>query len=250
MMIDVIRFSLSMLMLCIGSYLDFKYREISDFLWIIFGGIGLILNGYEFIINSFNLYNFAISFVFILIIGFLIYYLQILGEADIIAFITLSILNPNFFSFDIFNFYFSPLFFSLSLFSNSILISGTSVIFNSIKNFLKYLSNRSLFKDVDYSFYQKLVLFFTSTKKDFSEIKGPPFDYPMEFLDEGKRNLMIRTRLQDDDESKKIFKDLKLNGLKTIWVSSTLPFIIYITIGYFITFLIGDLMFLILFNIF
>jgi preflagellin peptidase FlaK len=246
MMIDIIRFSASTIMLLVASFLDLKYREISDLLWVVFGVLGLVLNGYEFFTGTLLLSNFLFSLVFILIIGFIIYYLQLLGEADIIAFITLAFLNPSYLSLNMFSFYIAPLFFSMSLFSNSVLSSASSVILNSYENLMKYFLDKSIFRDRAYSMREKIIFFFTAQKKSFTEIRGPPFDYPMEYLYEGNRKLLFRTQLQDDESAKKIFNELRGSGLKMVWVSSTLPFILYITVGYFVTCMVGDVMFLLL----
>ncbi len=111
---------------------------------------------------------------------------------------------------------------------------------------MKYFGEKTIFQGRAYSVREKLVLFFTSQQKAFTDIKGPPFDYPMEYLHEGDRKLMIRIGLQDDDFAKKIFSELKNSGLKVVWVSNTLPFILYITAGYLATFIVGDVMFLLL----
>ena len=250
MMIDIIRFSASTIMLLIASYLDLKYREISDLLWVIFGVLGLIFNGYEFFTDTLLLSNFLVSLFFILFIGFIVYYLQLLGEADIIAFIVLAFLNPRYLNLNMFNFYVAPLFFSLSLFSNSILFSASSVIINSFQNLMKYFLDTSIFSDGTYSIREKIIFFFTAQKKSFTEIRGPPFDYPMEYLSEGNRKLLFRTQLQDDESAKKIFNELKSSGLNIVWVSSTLPFILFITVGYFVTCMVGDIMFLLLNHLF
>ena len=48
-------------MLILASILDLKNREISDKVWIVFGGLGLILTSFEFIVNSLNLLQFGIG---------------------------------------------------------------------------------------------------------------------------------------------------------------------------------------------
>lgn len=246
MMIDIIRFSASTIMLVVASYLDLKYREISDLLWLIFGVLGLVLNGYEFYINSLPYTNFLVSILIIIIIGFVINYFQLLGEADILAFVTLTFLNPRHVNLSTFNFYVAPLIFSLTLFSNSILLSSSSVIINAIQNLMKYFQDKTIFDGRKYSLTEKILLFFTSNKKTFSDIKGPPFDYPVEYFHDGEKKLMIRVGLQDDDSAQRIFNEFRSKDVKVVWVSSTLPFILFITAGYLATFMLGDLMFLIL----
>jgi prepilin signal peptidase PulO-like enzyme (type II secretory pathway) len=47
--------------------------------------------------------------------------------------------------------------------------------------------------------------------------------------------------IQDDESAEEIFSTFREEGLSSIWVSHTLPFLVFITFGYIMTLTIGDL---------
>lgn len=46
--------------------------------------------------------------------------------------------------------------------------------------------------------------------------------------------------IQDDDAALGVFRRLREAGVEEVWVSNTLPFLVYISIGYVMAILLGD----------
>jgi prepilin signal peptidase PulO-like enzyme (type II secretory pathway) len=47
--------------------------------------------------------------------------------------------------------------------------------------------------------------------------------------------------IQDDDSAVEVFRKLKDSGVESVWVSNTLPFLVYIAIGYVLSLTLGDI---------
>ncbi len=47
--------------------------------------------------------------------------------------------------------------------------------------------------------------------------------------------------IQDDDSAVEVFKTLEDSGVEEVWVSNTLPFLVYIAIGYVLALALGDI---------
>jgi hypothetical protein len=110
-------------------------------------------------------------------------------------------------------------------------------------NIVEQVSGRDLFKrHEDVSGFKKLALLFTGRNKPMESIRGPPFDYPLEV----KGELIIKPDLFDDQEANKAFRVLREMHVERVWVSSTLPYIVVLMVGYLISVLYGDVMFTIM----
>ncbi len=52
--------------------------------------------------------------------------------------------------------------------------------------------------------------------------------------------------IQDDDSAVEVFRTLEASGVEEVWVSNTLPFIVYIAVGYVLALVLGDVVLAIL----
>ena len=52
--------------------------------------------------------------------------------------------------------------------------------------------------------------------------------------------------IQDDDSAVEVFRTLEASGVEEVWVSNTLPFIVYIAVGYVLALVLGDVILAIL----
>ncbi len=52
--------------------------------------------------------------------------------------------------------------------------------------------------------------------------------------------------IQDDDSAVEVFRTLEASGVEEVWVSNTLPFLVYIAVGYLLALVLGDLVLAIL----
>ena len=239
---SLFRITFSLIMLGYTSWIDVKTREIYDIVWIFFGALGLVIGVYEVVTGSLQIFDIVFPVVFTIALSLLLGRAGLFGFADVEAFIVLSILNPVPSSFIEPLFVVTSLIHPLTLFSNSALAGASfSIILLSI-NLSKMLSGVILFEGHEGdSALSKMVLMVTGMKMNISKIRGPPFQYPLETMDGEGRGIMMMPDIQDDDAANEIFKKLEKMNVDEVWVSYTLPFLVFILIGYVLTLVVGDL---------
>ena len=241
--LDAIRALLSLAMLGYTSWVDIKTREIYELVWLVFGGFGFVLALYEVYVGSLNLTGLVVTVVFSIVISVVLGYLGLFGGADVEAFIALSILHP------IPPRGLEPLLgvvsviYPLTLFSNAALSGASFALVLLVRNLMKKASGETLFKGLlAESSFKKFTVMVTGAKVKMDSVKGPPFQYPLENMDENaERRLILMPDIQDDDAAVEVFRLLREAGVEEVWVSNTLPFLVSILIGYVITLVLGDI---------
>ena len=186
---DLMRTVLALVFLSYASWRDFKTREVSDIVWILFAPIAFLLtffNIYSYDASQLPLYglSFALTAAFALILV----YTGGFGGADALALICLALALPfypkNFLS---------PLFgeispisstiFPVTVFSNSVLVAALSAIAILLYNiFWRWRTGRRLFSG-DYqhqSFGKKILILATGYKVSISKLKEKWHVYPLE----------------------------------------------------------------------
>ena len=238
--IDYIRVLIAVAMLGYASYKDIKTREIHDIVWIIPAGIGLLIDGYEVYSGDLSIIGMLYNIGFMVILSGVLWYLSLFGEADLIAFVALSVIHPRTPLFGYIGY--TPLLFSFTLIANSA-ISGVLMAFYTFIANLFQSSNANLFKrHEEISVLKKTALLFTGRNIPVKSLRGPPFEYPLEVRGE----LVLRPDIFNDDEAWKAFRYLREKGVKRVWVSSTLPYIVVLLVGYVLSVVFGDVMFTIM----
>lgn len=242
--LDSIRVILSLIMLGYASWVDIKTREVHDILWLIFGAVGLGLAIYEIYVGSLSLVWFITAVFISALISLGLGYFGLFGGADVAAFIVLAILHP------VAPILVEPLLgvvsplFPLTIFSNSALCGGSLSFYIVARNLLAKLHGERLFLGLEHEpIWKRIIVSFTGIRMDIGSVRGPPFQYPLEILttDNGpNRRLILMPEISDDDSAQATFKQLEKAGFEKVWVSSTIPFIVSITIGYLGAILLGD----------
>jgi Flp pilus assembly protein protease CpaA len=247
-MLDFIRVPLVVLMLLYGSYRDIKTREISDFIWVIFGSIAVVFDVYELLVGSLGLVTLLVSVGFSLVFGLLTGYLGLFGEADALALVSLALLSPV-----------PPVFFNgggfqsilmpLSVLSNSVLMAASLAFVVLGMNTVE--AGKDLF--VGYGsvgWVTKVILLFTGRRARLDKIRGPPYEYPLERINSGVVSLTLRPDISDDEKAVTVLKKLKDNGREYVWVSYSIPFIVALLLGYLVTVFYGDIVLTLLWSYF
>lgn len=237
LLIDYLRAIISVGMLGYASFKDLRTREIHDYVWLFpaLGGASLMV--YEVFVGSLTLVNVSVSVGFMLILSGLLWYLQLFGGADLIAFVTLSAIHPRT---PLFNFIgYRPIIFSFTLIANSALAGLFAAVYTFASNILTSRS-KPLFEDYQRTpFITKIGLMFSGEYKSLGSIRGPPFEYPLEH--EGK--LFLRPDIWNDDKAEAAFRSLKEKGKENMWISATLPYIVVLLVGYLVSVSYGDVLF-------
>lgn len=206
--IDILKFLIGIALLSYAAYKDLKYREAENWIWLAIAipGIFFIFLNLDKILLS------AISIAISIIIAFFLYAFG-MGGADAKAIMAISILNPLPPALSIFH---SPQFvFPLTVLINSLLLIIPLPIAFFIYNVMK--------KNIEFPY----CFFGYKIKAENAKNK---FVWPME--KNGKKSIFP-------------IKDFDFSSCKgEIWVTPKLPFLIFIAIGYTISYLIGDVLFL------
>jgi preflagellin peptidase FlaK len=235
----------SFLGLCIGScllvyasYSDVKTREISDLVWILMSVFGVFFILAELFIGSGSLplFQLFISLAVGAIFALLLYFLNF-GGADVKAIISLSVLFPTFPAF-----YFPgslphlslslpitgipPLnIFVLSTLTNALLIALSSPI-----SLFLYNSIKKHFSPLMFLGY-KVSILELSAKKNFKLMHGS----------DGIEKKYVWGGVEPTEEVISCLEELEQKGkLSEVWVTPELPFILYLTAGFFTAVFYGD----------
>jgi preflagellin peptidase FlaK len=227
-----IRLAACAVMLIIASIIDLKTREISDKVWIGFGGFGLLITAIEFSSNSINLVQYGIGIGITAPIAYAIYRTGLFGGADAKALVAIAVLLP---------FYDMPYrihgLTALTILTNATILTFTHVIHNVIRNSIDLARGRSLFEGFDESGERKVLAFMMGFRS--SAPKG--YLFAMESSENGARKFKFHPGTYDEYVT---------SNVKNIWVTPALPFIVYMAFGFAVMIIIGDLLALVFGNIF
>lgn len=241
---EAVRVLLSVAMLGYASLSDLRTREVPDLTWLVFGALGLVLNLYEVSTGVMSLLTLALPILFSTALSFALGYLGLFGGADFKAFVALAILQP-----------FQPrlvrpalgvvsVVYPLTVFSNSALAGASFALVLLVRNLSAARSGSPLFEGHESEpHWRKFIILISGVKVRLDSVRGPPFQYPLEApLEEGEaeRRLVLMPDIEDDDAALEVFGRLRRAGVAEVWVSHTLPFLVFIAFGYLSALLLGD----------
>jgi preflagellin peptidase FlaK len=215
-------------MLLICSYEDIKTREISDKIWLIFSPIGIIITLIEYFLNYINfsyLILYVLSILITAIVSIIIYYSKFVGGADSKALITLSFLDPINYNKNTIH----P-FVPIIVLTNSCIISLIIPLFLFTYNLYRILNKEKIFKGFENEkLYRKIFALLIGYKT--KNIKKR-FATSIEKNINGKKKFVF-SLLENEIE---FIED------KDIWVTPSLPLIVFLLFGYIVNILYGDIL--------
>ena len=226
-LINIFRFITGILILTYASYTDIKTRRASNMLWLIMGSIaGILLIVQYFTVGFKNPYHLIFIPIMIGLVYVLFQMRIIFGGADAKALMAIAILvplEPTIAKFPIWKGSFMP--FSWSIFQNSLiiflLIPLSLLLFNIIKRNIKF----------PYAFLGYKMSVDKANKK---------FVWPLERIIDGKRKFSY---LPSNFDNKNEFKQFEIKGIKDVWVTPKIPFMIPLLAGFLCSFIFGDILF-------
>lgn len=231
--LNIIRLFVGIGILLYASYTDFKTRKAPNILWIIIGIIGIFLIIFEFFIVGYdNMISLFFIPIMILIIYFLFQFLPFFGGADVKALMSLAILVP-----------YQPYFFIFPI-VESILPYVWVILSNSVLIYLVIPLSLLII-----NIYKKNLKFphcLLGYNMDLLKAKNS-FVWPLETIVKGKRKISYLSMNKKSDDIYKMFEE---NNILNIWVTPKIPFMIPLLFGFIISFFIGDILFLIMSQIF
>ncbi|MEM1942450.1 MAG: A24 family peptidase C-terminal domain-containing protein [Candidatus Nitrosocaldus sp.] len=221
---DAIRITICIVMLVVASIMDVRKREISDKVWVsalIAGGLVSIVLMPPHLQYDELLVRYLLSISLTAPLAYIAYIKGLFGGADAKALIVISILVPSY------EMHYSihgiP---ALTVLTNASLLTLANVLHNVLRNLTAILKGKDIFKGFDEPLYKKMLAFMMGY---VARPKG--YLFALEEVRDGKR--MFNLAPKADSEF--------VEQSDEIWVTQALPFIIYITIGFVLMLLVGDL---------
>jgi len=228
-----------------SCYTDIQTRRVSNQVWkfmligiALFVAIDIIAGGIPALVKL------LISAIIIYVFVYIIFQLGGFGGADAKSLIVLSILFPVYPQIQILSTYFPlqgvPLIglFAFSVFGNSVLLTIVVPLGMLAYNLLTLKPGEIL---------QRPTYLFVGFKTDISKLLERHIKLIEEYsLDDGEIHTRFRRNgVMIDDETVKTLEEYAAQGLipRQVWVTPGLPFMIPITLGFFVAVFFGDLIF-------
>jgi hypothetical protein len=240
-MFDLLRVALSVVMFGYVAYKDVKTREVNDLVWIIFGVAGLGINAFEVYMGALDLGLLLVAVGFSVLFALAGGYTGLFGEADLLALIVITMLNPTA-PIALFKpMLYTPILIPLTVITNSAILSVSGIIIILIYN-IRTPKENALFEGYSgANSLKKIILLMTGMRKDLEKVRGPPFEYPLEAVNgEGVITLLLKPDFSDDANASNTFTLLRSMGRSRVWVAYSLPFLLMLALGYVSSIIFGD----------
>ncbi len=227
-LIDFVKVILTALVLIKASFHDLREREVPDELWILMIVFGLVLDAVQYLVRPFNIVFALIQFVLIFLLANFMFYVAGFGGADAKALIALSVVFPTY-----------PKIGGLPVLNTGLGVFAFTVLSNSVivaPLLVLILFVRNLREDNG-----RLVYRFIGVRVDADRI--PKFHNLLEYVDDSWNVVRVVRGVEPDEEMLRRLKEAKRRGiLDRVWVTPALPFLVFMTAGFFVAVLFGDVL--------
>lgn len=212
------RIVVSLTMLGFASIIDLKKREINDKLWIVFSGVAVLL---LFASSNFwiDLKTIGLSMIITPIV-LALWRFGIFGGADALCLIVLAGLAPMS---SLTTSQISP----FTTLENASILTVIPLFINLGRNMTSMIRGNDIFNGIEESNLKKTLAMFVGYRT-----KNPKHSFCIEQIIDGKRHL--------DFSPKHVEKTSFCYG-SDVWVTQGLPYVLYITGGFIIQVMYGDL---------
>jgi preflagellin peptidase FlaK len=244
--------------LIFGSWSDLKTREVSNKVWAISLPIVAVMTATKIYLSLGLLLMYVISMAVSIAVSFAVFEIGFFGGADAKAMITLAVAFPLYpEAFQPILGYLHP-FFPLIVFTNSYLLSLTSIVYVLVRNVVwKIHTKSSLFEGFEGElFLKKLLVLLSGYKVELSELRKRTHLIPIEDVSEdGKIPLRkMRVFVPAEEDRNTVLDRLEeyvSRGLlpNQLWVTPGLPMLVFIAFGFAVTLVIGDALFYAIYSV-
>jgi preflagellin peptidase FlaK len=246
--IDYARVLASLSFLSASSWYDYKFREVSNRMWLLYAPTGFALTLLQYLIEYMAgrppliFLEWLMSFTLTTGISLGLFYAGFFGGADAKALICLSISIPIYPAV-------SPArgaalipFFPVAALVNAVLASSVLVLALLSYNLVMYLRiGREMFRGLEHEpLWKKILVFASGVQVNPEKIGGGSHYIPMEYLSKGDDGKVTRHLRVSPSIEEKLPEEFGEIGGK-IWATPGLPFLIFVTIGFLVALLFGDL---------
>jgi preflagellin peptidase FlaK len=254
--LDIVRIFVCLVFLIYASWTDYKTREVSNTVWILFAPPALTLSLIDLFLSDFSMLIFyGISVGLTSAFAVILFYSGAFGGADAKALMCIALALP---------FYpqniatplsegtspISQIFFPVTVFSNSVLLAALTAIYILLRNTFWRLETGMKFfegEQASESFGRKLLVLMTGYKITIAKLKEKWHLYPLEDIegseDRFKRKLVLIPKDEGRDEIVERLEKAHQDEIikDKVWASPGLPMLIFITIGLIIALILGDI---------
>jgi preflagellin peptidase FlaK len=256
---EAVKVTLSLAFLLYASWSDYKTREVSNRVWLLFAPLALLLSLIELLLyEPSNLPFFGLSFGITAVIAFILFYSGGFGGADSKALMCIALalpFSPETLFAPVLAAGVSPLsqnLFPLTIFSNAVLFAAATGIYMLLYNIIWHKkTGKKTFEGTlaTESIGKKIIALITGYKVSVAKLKEKWHIYPMEDMEEEndekplKRKLIVMPRDEGRNEIvTRLSKAVDAGKIDAyVWATPGLPMLIFITIGLIIALLFGDI---------
>ena len=257
--LEAAKVTLSLAFLFYASWSDYKTREVSNRVWVLFAPSALLLSITELLLyEPSKLPFFGLSFGITTAIAFVLFYSGGFGGADSKALMCVALALPfapqTLFA-PVLAAGVSPLsqnLFPFTIFSNAVLFAAATGIYMLLYNVIWHRkTGKKTFEGTlaTESIGKKIVALITGYKVSVAKLKAKWHIYPMEDIEEEngenpvKRKLIVMPKDEGRDAIvARLSKAVDAGKIDAdVWATPGLPMLIFITIGLIIALLFGDI---------
>lgn len=213
-----IRILLAILMLSIASSIDIWKREISDALWIGFAAVAVVLIFLEPDLTGI-LKSIGISLI-IAPVALVMWRMGIFGGADALGLMVLAALAPQA---SLSNGLITP----FTTLTNAALLSVIPIFTNVIRNVIALLNHSDVFEGFNETRSKKILAIFLGYRA-----KNPKYGFSIETTEGNHKKL---------DFSLKHAEKAEFCSKPDTWITPSIPYILYITAGFVVQIVFGDI---------
>jgi preflagellin peptidase FlaK len=257
LLLDLARTAVALFFLFYASWRDYKSREVSNTVWVVFAPLALALTFSEiYFYGSSQLPFYGVCFGLTALFAVIIFYTGGFGGADAKALMCLALILP---------FYpanlpgpltgepspVSQTFFPLSIFSNSVLLAALMTVALLAYNLLwRYRTGGKLFEGSyeNASLGRKILVLITGYKVSVTKLKQKWHVYPLEDVaEESESHIKRKLMTFPKDEGReaiveRLEKAVQGGAIQDgVWATPGLPFLIFMTAGLVLGLVVGDI---------
>jgi len=215
-----LRIVLAIGMLGYASYTDVTKREISDFVWIIFGALAVVLIIFEPNLSE-ALVNIGISLIVAPVV-LIIWRIGFFGGADAFAIIVLAALVPQITFSD-------GMITPFTILTNAVLISIIPLFLNFFRNLIEITKKNDIFEGFREPIGKRIMAMFLGYRA-----KNPKFGFSIE--KKAGKNKKLNLVLHNAEYA-------EFCTAPNTWITPGVPYMLFITVGFIVQLLYGDAIF-------
>jgi preflagellin peptidase FlaK len=257
MLIEASKVCMALSFLIYASWSDYKTREVSNSVWILFAPPAFAITFAELFLFDFSSFPlFGMCFGLTVAFAIILFYAGGFGGADAKALMCLALVLP-FYPQELFSTplsgdvsFFMQHFFPLTVFTNSVVLAALTAVYLLIYNFIwRWKTGRALFEgeQENESIGKKILVLLTGYKVSIEKVKAKWHLYPLEDVEKIDNGIKRKLVVFPKDEGRNAIVERLEEAVKSgaiqekVWATPGLPMLIFMTAGLIIALFYGDM---------